>query len=62
MKKLINGNEVSSRTYYYLLEFNDKDNWKFMVTNFNKMKLHELNLDEYRQLFEYATKNDYDNL
>jgi len=59
MKKLIDGTTVLSRTYYYLLDFNDMDNWKTILTLFNKNKLCELTLNEYRQLFKVASTYDY---
>jgi hypothetical protein len=58
MKKLSDGTEVSARTYYYLLDFNERYNWEFMYNTFNKKKLCELTIVEYRQLFEHATEVD----
>jgi len=62
MKELADGTQVSARTYYYLLDFNDRYNWKFIEANFNKIKLKDLTIDEYRQLFDYATKIDAESL
>ena len=58
MKKLADGTEVSARTYYYLLDFNDRYQWEAMIQMFNKNKLRDLNIEEYRKLFEYATDVD----
>ena len=58
MKTLADRNTVSSRTYYYLLDFNDRDDWKTISRLFNKMKLHELDINEYIILFDYATNQD----
>lgn len=58
MKTLADGTQVSARTYYYLLDFNDRYRWKFIIENFNKQKLHELTIEEYIKLFDHATEVD----
>lgn len=58
MKKLADGTEVSARTYYYLLDFNDRYNWETMARMFNKNKLSNLNIEEYKELFDHATDVD----
>ena len=58
MKTLADNTTVSSRTYYYLLDFNDNDNWTYMQKHFNKTKLKDLTVKEYIQLFEHATTAD----
>ena len=55
MKRIKNGIQVSARSYYYLLDWNDRDGWKFMMDKFDKTKLSELNLDQYMILFTHAT-------
>lgn len=62
MKKIIDGSEVTSRSYYYLLEWNDNDNSTYIYNNFNKVNLSTLTLDEYKKLFSYATQKDLKNL
>lgn len=62
MKTLADGTQVDPRTFYYLLDFNDRDNWKFISTFFNKMKLSDLTKEEYWQLFEHVTKVDLETL
>lgn len=57
MKKVRNG-EVYDRMFYYLLDWNDQDNWNYMSTHFNKMKLNSLTKMEFIELWEYATKQD----
>ena len=59
MKTLIDGSQVSSKSYYYLLEFNDNDNWQFMASQFGKNKLKDLTIDEYRLLFDVATQEEF---
>jgi hypothetical protein len=62
MKKLADGTQVSARTYYYLLDFNDRYNWEFMYNTFNKKRLCDLTIEEYRVLFEHATEVDKSSL
>jgi hypothetical protein len=58
MKTLSDGTEVSARSYYYLLDFNDRDGWKTLVDEFNKTKLGDLTIAEYIKLFRIATKRE----
>ncbi len=58
MKSLIDGTAVSSRIYYYLLDFNDATDFEFIKVNFNKEKLNQLNIQEFKQLFEHAMRSD----
>lgn len=62
MKTLKDGTEVSSRSYYFLLDFNDRDGWKTLLQEFGVMKLHELNIEQYTRLFEIATQREIENL
>ena len=62
MKELSDGCVVSARTYYYLLDFNERDEWKYIQEKFNKTKLNDLTFYEYLDLFKYATKTDCDRL
>lgn len=50
---------VSSRSYYYLLDWNEKNDWEYLYTQYSKMKLKELTYEEYKQLFHYATQCDF---
>lgn len=59
MKELTDGNEVSARSFYYLLDFNDRDDWVTMFKMFGKKKLSELTLDEYKSLFKVATEKEF---
>ena len=58
MKTLSDGTEVLARTYYYLLDWNETNNKEFMFTSFNKQRLCDLNIDEYKILFKHATEID----
>jgi len=56
MKTLADGVEVSARSYYYLLDWNEVNEWNYMFITFNKRRLCDLTIIEYRQLFCYATQ------
>lgn len=58
MKKMADGTEVPARPYYYLLDFNDSDNWKTITFLYNKTKLNELTNSQFWNLFEVATKKE----
>lgn len=49
---------VPSRCWYYLLDFNDKDNWETISREFNTKKLSELTLPQFYSLFEMANIRD----
>jgi DNA phosphorothioation-dependent restriction protein DptG len=54
MKSLENGYQVTSRSYYYLLDWNEANSWRYMADNFGKEELKELTKEEYIQLFKHA--------
>lgn len=58
MKTLADGTQVSSRSYYFLLDFNDRDGWKTLHGLYNVMKLHELNKQQYIELFKIAVEKE----
>lgn len=58
MKTLADGTEVTARTYYYLLDFNDRYEWEFIIKEFNKRRLCDLTILEYTRLFDHATEVD----
>lgn len=62
MKTLSDGTEVSSRSYYYLLDWNEVNEWRFMADTFKKAKLNELTFSEYKILFSHATKNEFNSI
>lgn len=59
MKILNDKTEVSSRIYYYLLDWNESNEWEYIREEFDKGKLNELNIAEFRQLFKHASTEDY---
>lgn len=62
MKELIDYSEVPARGYYYLLDWNERDERKTITRLFNTNKLCELELSQYITLFEFATKRDIEEL
>lgn len=62
MKELADESKVSSKSYYFLLDWNDMDNKKFIADNFQKQRLRELNITEYMILWLNATTQEYNNM
>lgn len=58
MRKLADETEVPTRTYYYLLEWNEFDNKEFIVREFAKQRLCDLNRVEFKRLLNKATTDD----
>ena len=58
MKSLGDKTGVYDRMYYYLLDWNDQNEWEYIITNFNKTKLNELTQKEFIELWEFATTQD----
>ena len=58
MKTLADGTEVSARSYYYLLDFNDRDNWQTMYGLWGIMKLNELDIHKYTYLYKKAVEKE----
>lgn len=53
--ELLDGKQVSSHTYYFLLEWNERNDKKFIAEAFGKQRLCDLTYNEYVLLFKYAT-------
>ena len=62
MKELADGTKVSSMTYYFLLDWNDRNNKIFMAENFKKESLKDLTIDEYATLFSHASTEEHQKL
>ena len=62
MKTLIDGNQVSSKSYYFLLDWNDMNDKKFIDEKFSKIRLCDLNLDEYMVLWLHATTCEFNKM
>ena len=58
MKTLIDGTVVSARSFYFILDFNDRNNWEIMQGLYGERKLHQLNKQQYTYLFETAIISD----
>ncbi len=58
MKTLADGKEVSARSYYYLLDWNEVDEWSTLAEMFGVAKLGELTIDQYTALFQVATSEE----
>lgn len=50
--------QVPSRCYYYLLDWNDSDNKKTLWENFNVMSLSDLSVEQFWCLFKIATEKE----
>jgi hypothetical protein len=60
MKVLADGNQVTDRSYYFLLDWNEKDDWSFLA-DFGKQCVRDLTLEEYKILWVYATQKEIRN-
>lgn len=58
MKTLADGNEVTARSYYFLLDWNERNSWIFIAESFGKERLCNLTLPEYKKLWMAATTNE----
>ena len=57
-KHTVDNFPVPDRTWYYLLDYNEQDEWKTIYEQFKKNRLLDLTKEEYWKLFEIATKQD----
>jgi hypothetical protein len=62
MKTLADGFTVSSKSYYFLLDWNDQNNKQFISEKFGKQRLCELDKEEYMILWLNATTNEYNQM
>ena len=62
MKTLADGFKVSARSYYYLLDWNEANEWRYMADEFGKIRLMDLTRIEYRTLFSKATMSEMNEL
>jgi hypothetical protein len=60
-KQTIDKIDVPDRCWYYLLDFNDRDNWKLIQEISGQLKLHGLTHEQFWKLFEAATQKDISN-
>ena len=57
-KTTIDNKVVPDRCWYYLLDFNDRDDKETLYDMFDKKRLLDLTHDEFWKLFEFATKSE----
>lgn len=57
--KTIDNVDVMARSYHFLLDWNEKNNWEYIHQQYNKGSLKDLTFEEYKQLFGYATQCDF---
>lgn len=62
MKTLSDGFEVSARSYYFLLDWNEVNEGQFMAEEFGKACLKDLTRDEYKRLFIKASLTEINKL
>jgi hypothetical protein len=62
MKTLSDGTNVSARSYYFLLDWNELNNKQFIFVQFGKERLCDLTRPEYKTLFKHATTTELINL
>jgi hypothetical protein len=58
MKELADGSQVTSRGFYFLLDWNDQNNWQIIFNLYGIMRLHELNKHQYTYLMEHAMTDE----
>ena len=58
MKPLSNGEQVPARMFCYLLDWNEKDQWKTLFDRYKVKRLYDLNKKQFKELFNIATKQD----
>ena len=56
MKELYDGHKVSSRSYYFLLDWNDSNNFKYIRNIVGVNSLNGCTRKQYKKLFAFATK------
>lgn len=61
MKTLSDGTEVSARSYYFMLDWNEQNEHEYLWKTFQKIKLSELTFEEYHQAFIHATQREFTN-
>lgn len=62
MKQLSDGSIVSSKSYYFLLDWNDYNDRVFIQEKFNKQRLIDLTKEEYLILWLNATIEEYNKM
>mgnify|MGYP001569784844 CR=1 FL=1 len=58
MKPTIDDKEVPARVYYYLLDWNERNNWK-AIQEFGLVRLCDCTKEQIVSLFDTASKSDF---
>ena len=58
MKKLVDGTWVTSRSFYFLLDYNDREDKRTMLGLWNIWRLQDLNQQQYLYLFNQAVEKE----
>jgi hypothetical protein len=63
MKQTFDNKDVPARCYYYLLDFNQQDDWKtiFEIEPDSEGRLFMLTYEQFWKLWEIATKKEMSN-
>ena len=62
MKELADGHKVSSRSYYFLLDWNEANRWTYLRNIIGRDKLCSCTRKQYKKLFAFATKFELNKL
>lgn len=58
MKELVDGTQVTSRGYYFLLDWNDKNNKKIMTDLYDVNRQYDLTKHQYVYLMKRAMSDE----
>ena len=62
MKELADGTQVTSRGFYFLLDWNDQNEKRMMSDLYGVMRLRELTKHQYIYLMKHAMADDFKQL
>ena len=62
MKTLADGTQVSTRSYYFLLDWNDENQREELNFLFQKDSLQQLTGQKFQQLYSYALKAELNSI
>ncbi len=58
-KPTIDDKEVPDRVYYYLLEWNERDEWETIWSRYGLRRLCDCTKEQVMSLFQTASESDY---
>lgn len=62
MRVLYDDTSVNSRSYYFLMDWNNNDNSNFIYKKFGKTDFYSLTIEEYMLLWLHATTTEYNDM